>query len=217
VRSDWTVVIPVKRLDVAKSRLNLPPGKRRAVALAMAMDVAGAARDCPEVKRVLAITSDEQAAEALRGYGVDVADDVHDGGLNAALRHGIAVARAEGAGAVAILSADLAALTPGAVATALRSVPACRSGVVADRAGTGTTVMAMAAESSIEPSYGVGSFGRHVALGAADLTSGAAAALRLDVDSLDDLRDAMVLGVGPHTRAVIAQRGLADGLEVPVG
>ena len=66
-RAAWGLVVPVKRLDVAKSRLAAhgEDGRRR-LALAFAQDVVRAAVACPVVRRVLVVTDDDEAkAEAL--------------------------------------------------------------------------------------------------------------------------------------------------------
>src|SRR5215475_8277776 len=71
----WSVVIPVKRLPLAKSRLNdgtRPPGAHRRLALALALDTTAAALDCPAVARVVAVTDDRQAARRLAALGAVV-------------------------------------------------------------------------------------------------------------------------------------------------
>ena len=47
--SDVTAVVPVKRLDAAKSRLALPPAQRRDLALAVALDTVEALVGCEAV------------------------------------------------------------------------------------------------------------------------------------------------------------------------
>jgi 2-phospho-L-lactate guanylyltransferase len=56
---------------------------------------------------------------------------------------------------------------------------------------------------ALEPRFGPGSAARHGA-GAAALIGGAG--LRQDVDTSDDVRAALLLGVGPRTLAVLAAR-----------
>src|SRR5438477_2743201 len=110
----WTVVIPVKVLARAKSRLEVLAGPRRGeLALAMAADTVMAVLDCPDVARVLVVTSDEVTGPELASLGVSVASDEPAGGLNAALGHGARVAAQNWPGTgtgTAALSADLPAL-----------------------------------------------------------------------------------------------------------
>ncbi len=71
---------------------------------------------------------------------------------------------------------------------------------MADAAGTGTTVLAAAAGHRLAPRYGPGSRDGHAASGAVEVDGDLR--LRRDVDTPDDLRDALALGVGPRTAAV---------------
>lgn len=206
----WAVVVPVKRLAVAKSRLAvLGDAAREALALAFAADVVRAATSAQVVRAVVVVTDDATAAAALRRLGAAVVPDLPQAGIDAALRHGAAAARAAAPGAgVAAVAGDLPAVTASALDAVLRQVPG--RGVVADAAGTGTTVLA-AADGRLAPSYGAGSLARHTASGAV-LVAGPAR-VRRDVDTPEDLDDAVRLGVGPHTAAVLA--GLRDDACLP--
>jgi 2-phospho-L-lactate guanylyltransferase len=197
-------VVPVKRLDVAKSRLAAYGDvARRELALAFAADVVAAALSCPLVEQVLVVTDDPAAAAALAALGARVAPDDPDAGLNPALEHGADLLRAGHAGlGVVTVSADLPALTPQDLGAALAAVPAGGRAFVADSAGTGTTLLAAASPAALSPSYGPGSRARHLDGGAVELTG--PPALRRDVDTPDDLRDALRLGVGTRTAAVAA-------------
>ena len=201
----WAVVVPVKRLDVAKSRLAAYGDvARRELALAFACDVVAAAIGCSDVTEVLVITDDAEAADALRALGARVAPDDPDAGLNPALAHGADLLRVADAGrGVVTVSSDLPALQSPDLAAALRAVPRGRRAFVADSAGTGTTLLAASAPAPLQPSYGPGSRARHASSGAVELAG--TAALRRDVDTPADLRDALLLGVGPRTAAVAAR------------
>lgn len=206
-RAAWAVIVPVKRLDVAKSRLaGFGDDGRRRLALAFAEDVMRAAVGCPDVRRVLVVTDDAEAAQALGRLGADVCADLPGAGLNPALEHGAALLRSGGEHlGVAALSSDLPALQADTLADALgRTV---RRSFVADVDGSGTTLLAATAGTPLLASYGPGSAGRHRASGASELPG--APGLRHDVDTPDDLAGALVLGVGPSTAAVLA--GLGPG------
>src|ERR1022692_2563145 len=79
----WSLVIPVKVLARAKSRLAAHAGASRS-ALALAM----AAVACPAVCAVVVVTDDAEAASALGALGAVVVADEPEGGLNPALTHG---------------------------------------------------------------------------------------------------------------------------------
>lgn len=202
--ASWAVVVPVKRLVVAKSRLAAyGEDARRQLALAFAADVVAAAIGCDLVTQVLVVTDDPDAAAALSALGARVAPDDPDAGLNPALEHGAELLRAGNADlGVVTVSSDLPALQPADLAAALAAVPAGGRAFVADAAGTGTTLLAASAPAQLAPSYGPGSRDRHLASGAVELTG--PAALRRDVDTPEDLRNALLLGVGARTAAVAA-------------
>lgn len=201
---DWGVVVPVKRLAVAKSRLSAyGDGGRRELALAFAADVVTAALGCVLVRQVLVVTDDADAARALAALGAQVVPDDPDAGLNPALAHGADLLRAgQPQLGVVTVSADLPALRPEDLRIALTSVPPRGRAFVADSSGTGTTLLAASAPAPLDPSYGPRSRHRHITSGAVELPG--TAALRRDVDTPEDLRDALALGVGPRTAAVAA-------------
>ncbi|MFI7070024.1 2-phospho-L-lactate guanylyltransferase [Micromonospora sediminicola] len=195
---EWTVLVPVKRLDRAKSRLALPVGLRRAVAEAMLLDVLAAAA---AVARVCLVTGEPVA----RGWGVPVLPDP-GGGLSAAVR----AAAARIAGPVAVLSGDLPAARPAELADALAAASAHEAAVLADAPGTGTTLLTARSGRRLRPAYGPGSRARHATAGTVDLTGSLSVpGLRRDVDTVADLRDALRLGLGPASAGVLAAAGHA--------
>jgi 2-phospho-L-lactate guanylyltransferase len=183
----WTVLLPVKVLARAKSRLAVLAGdRRRELALALAADTVAVVLACPAVARVVVVTSDPVAGPLLAALGAVVVPDepagrgVPDGAnglgdlgpqdqLNAALRHGAAVAsrRWPGTG-LAALTADLPALRPAELATALRAA-AGHAVFVPDAAGVGTTLYAVPSGGDFLPLFGGASRARHAASGAAEI------------------------------------------------
>uniref|UniRef100_UPI001F44F388 NTP transferase domain-containing protein n=1 Tax=Micromonospora acroterricola TaxID=2202421 RepID=UPI001F44F388 len=136
----WAVVVPVKRLTAAKSRLRgaLPGVPHEELALALAADTLRAVLACPTVAEVLVVTDDDRVAAATRAAGARVVPDEPDAGLNAAFRHG---ATSVPTGWVAGLTADLPALRPAELASALLAAQTGRAGVrrfVPDAPGGGT-------------------------------------------------------------------------------
>ncbi|HEX3516232.1 MAG TPA: 2-phospho-L-lactate guanylyltransferase [Trebonia sp.] len=231
-RFSWTVLLPVKVLARAKSRLAVLAGdRRRDLALALASDTVTAVLACPAVARVVVVTSDPVAGPLLAALGaivvadepadladrlgpLDMAPSLGDSGdlgvqdlLNAALRHGAAVAarRWPGTG-LAALTADLPAMSPAELAAALGAVGTAPGGAafMPDAAGVGTTLYAVPPGGEFLPLFGGASRARHAAAGAAELSLAGTTGLRRDVDTPDDLREALALGVGPFTKAVAA-------------
>ncbi|HEY7265975.1 MAG TPA: 2-phospho-L-lactate guanylyltransferase [Trebonia sp.] len=205
----WTVVLPVKVLASAKSRLAVLAGSRRAdLALALASDTVAAAVACPEVARVLVVTSDATAGSRLAALGALLVPDEPGDGLNAALRHGASVASARWPGSgVAALAADLPALRPAELGLALRAATEAAGGAafVPDAAAIGTTMYAVAPGVVFRPMFGGASRARHASAGAVELNLDGVPGLRRDVDTPEDLRAALALGAGFRTAEVAGQ------------
>ena len=195
-------MVPVKRLEIAKTRLSAYGDvARQSLALAFAADVVVAAA---AVATVLVVTDDARAAELLGSLGARVVADDPDAGLNPALEHGVELLRESAPDlAVATISADLPSLLAPDLSAVLGRVPLDGRGFVADLAGTGTTLLAAGPGVALRPSYGSASRARHLASGAVELA--APESVRHDVDTPDDLEHAVALGLGPHTTAVLQE------------
>ncbi|MEU4762695.1 2-phospho-L-lactate guanylyltransferase [Actinosynnema sp. NPDC023794] len=199
--ADVDLVVPVKTLERAKTRLVGTRLDRPALALAFALDTISAA--LPAVRRVLAVTSDPSVVAELRALGVESIPGPE--GLNEALRHGSTVLRSrDPASVIGALQADLPALRTTDLAAALATADG-RS-FCPDRQGTGTTLLLSAPGGDLAPAFGVGSAAAHAASGATPLL-GPWPSLRHDVDTADDLRLAADLGLGPRTAATITLVG----------
>lgn len=211
----WTLVLPVKRTAIAKSRLAAAyPQHRPELARAFAVDTTAAALESPLVRAVLVVTDDPVVSADITAIGGRVVPDLPEAGLNGALEHGAAVAALEfpGTGIVA-LSADLPALRPAELTAALAACVADRSFVI-DQPGTGTTMLAAAAGVPLDPRFGVGSALAHQASGAMPIELVDIESLRRDVDTAADLAHAVQLGVGPRTADVMSLvMGSATGTE----
>jgi 2-phospho-L-lactate/phosphoenolpyruvate guanylyltransferase len=205
----WSLVVPVKVLAHAKSRLAVLAGPHRpALALAMAADTVAAALACPVVDRVIAVTDDAEAARVLAGLGALVTGDEPGRGLNPALRHGAALAAARWPGSgIGALAADLPALRPAELDLGLREAAHWEHSFVPDASGTGTTLYAVRPGARFRPRFGPRSAEQHRAAGAVELSLPGLTSLRRDVDQPRDLTAASDLGVGPHTAAVAARLG----------
>lgn len=206
----WSLVVPVKVLAQAKSRLTALTDQRRSqLALAMAADTVAAAIRADAVAAVLVVTDDPEVGDAVGDLGAIVLADKPAAGLNEALRHGASYASDKWPGrGVAGIAADLPALRPEELTRALAAAAGLRVAFVPDADGTGTTLYAAVAASQFRPRFGPLSRGRHLADGAAEIAAGQQlAGLRRDVDTVDDLRLAAALGLGPRTLAVLAEDG----------
>lgn len=199
----FAVLLPVKSPGSGKSRLSaLPDADRRRLAAAFAADAVAVCTTTPGVALVVVISDDDAFAASLAGDRVVACADP-GAGLNAALRHGAAVARdlAPALQPVALL-ADVPALTAGDLAQALDDARTVAGPCfVADADGTGTTLYT-APYDAFDPRFGAGSAAAHHAAGASPITD-PLVTLRRDVDDVAGLGEAIALGVGAATEAAL--------------
>jgi 2-phospho-L-lactate/phosphoenolpyruvate guanylyltransferase len=211
----WSLVIPVKVLAQAKSRLAGIEGARRSqLALAMAADTIAAAVSAASVAAVLVVTDDPEVARIAAGLGALVLPDAPAAGLNDALAYGAAHSEASWPErGRAGLAGDLPAARPEELTAALAAAARLGAAFVPDADGTGTVLYAAAPGREFRPQFGPASRDRHLHIGAAEIgaaeieTAGGLTGLRRDVDTVDDLRRAAEIGLGPRTRALLAADG----------
>ncbi|MFG3518494.1 2-phospho-L-lactate guanylyltransferase [Streptomyces bobili] len=204
----WSLVIPLKPLALAKSRLadTATDALRPGLALAFAVDTVTAALACTAVRDVAVVTNDELAGRELAALGARIVPDDPRAGLNAALAHAAAAVRATlPDSAVAALNADLPALRPPELARVLDAAAQFPRAFLPDAAAIGTTLLAVAPGHELLPEFGTDSRARHRASGATELRPTAVDSVRQDVDTGEDLRAALALGVGPRTAAAAAR------------
>lgn len=195
----YAVVVPVKPPSVGKSRLRgLDDGARRSLAAAFALDTVAACLAARSVGHVLVVTDDAFFSSRLGALGAESIPDAVTEDLNGTLRQAAADARRRWPGLVPVaVCADLPALRPEDLDDVLAAADPGRPRFVADADGVGTTVY-VGAHDEFDPRFGPGSRAAHLDTGALEVAT-AAASVRRDVDSVDDLRTALALGAGPRT------------------
>jgi len=192
----WTAIVPVKALDDAKSRL-IHHADRAEWALAFALDTVRAATATTSVGQVVVISDDDRVRAALESADLSalILDDP-GGGLNACL----AQASRDIDGPIVMMLGDLPCLTATALESFLGFAATHRAAFVADAHGTGTTMLAM--RTAVQPHFGERSCAAHTAAGYTHYAA-AEPTLRRDVDDEIDLWDAVRIGVGPATHALL--------------
>jgi 2-phospho-L-lactate guanylyltransferase len=197
-------VLPVKGGIEAKTRLGSPGGADGgALALAFARDLLGAVLAVPEALGVIVVSSNVAVRDLLRADGATLVTDPGRG-LNQAVLAGMAAARdAHPNAGVVVMLADLPCVTAHEVSAAFAAASGPSRSFLRDAEGTGTTLIAVAPGVTAEPLFGPMSAARHAAAGFVELTLPADARIRLDVDTPEDLAVAVMVGVGPHTRAAL--------------
>ncbi|MCW2696371.1 MAG: hypothetical protein JWR62_1456 [Modestobacter sp.] len=211
----WSVVVPLKPLHHAKSRLRgLPVPVRRALVVAMACDVRDAVLACHGVEEVVVVTRDPLWRGILGVRRLRFVVDPPTDSLNDALHRGAATCRTAPPGhGVAALTADLPALRPAELGLALGQADAASTFFVPDARGDGTTLFAARSPAQFWPQYGVDSRARHIGAGALEVHRPELAGIRHDVDTMEDLMRARALGLGRHTDAVMAT--ILDAVPTP--
>ena len=196
---EYVALVPVKPPALGKSRLvGLADADRRALAAAFALDTVAACVSSGAIAQVLVATDDASFSVELAGLGAVTIPDGVAMDLNGTLRQSAAEARRRWPGLVPVaLTADLPAVQPGDLDEALGEVTPGEAAYVADADGLGTTLYT-AAYDAFDPRFGPGSALAHDATGARPIRA-LLPRLRRDVDDVEDLHDALALGVGPRT------------------
>lgn len=190
---EWTIVVPIKVMPNAKSRLAVSLSAAHHIELVHAIraDTLAVAR---RVARVV-VVADASTPDA------DLVQ--RSAGLNGALRDGAAYAnRRWPRDGIAALVGDLPALQADELSAALAAAYEHPRSYIADAAGTGTTFLAAHAGVALDPQFGIDSAARH---GATAVPLAAGPGLRCDVDTPEDLDAAVAIGLGPATATVFAR------------
>ena len=200
----WRILIPVRGGSASKSRLANAISAhedRKELALAFASDVVAAASAAPSVEGVSIITADDSLSDHFTRVGAEVIIEPERlSGLNAAVRFGTEdlQSRYPKVG-IAVIMGDLPEVTPEAIAEALELASAVELGVVADHERVGTSMLTARPGSVPHPSYGEGSYARHIDAGHVDLPIPGDSPLRRDVDTATDLRRLRKIPAEKHT------------------
>ena len=202
----FCLLVPAKPTARAKSRL-APLGEpvRRSLVTAFVIDTVTAALASPQVGAVLAVTDDHVLASVLQGLGADVVPDGVSDDLNGSLVQAAAEGRRRWPGLTpAAICADLPSLLTADLTAALEVAAGHPAAFVADADGEGTTLFTAATADGFEPRFGAGSRDAHRAHGAHEIVEVVVPTLRRDVDTPEDLRDAVRLGLRGRTADAVA-------------
>ncbi|QDZ14601.1 coenzyme F420-0:L-glutamate ligase [Humibacter ginsenosidimutans] len=210
-RPRWTVVVPFKGGDGAKSRFAGEAGlDRRRLSSAFLLDTLDAIRTAVAVDAVIVVSSEPSLAETVHSRADAIVPDP-SAGLNAAVAAGVLAAHRLHPGSfVAVLVGDLPALRGEDLDAALRSaVDAARHGhpysFVPDADGTGTTAITAAPGATISSRFGRGSAALHRDAGFVELVVATGSSLRQDVDDPRTL-EAFRGSFGSATEDLLAAR-----------
>ena len=177
------VVVPVKSLDAAKSRLDLPPDERRAVARSLAQHTLGTIASTLGGHNLTVVTADPSVERLATDLDANVVHDP-DGDLNRAVQRGLSSVSL--GSPVLVLVADLPRLNSYSLLALLTEVEQADSPYfVPDVQGTGTTAIYLPAGWRLPTSFGPNSASRFMAAGWTRARSAPIEA-RADLDTISD-------------------------------
>lgn len=164
--STW-VVLPVKPLSLAKSRLSdaLTAEQRQRFAEGTLRRILTVFKQVPQLNGVLVISRDTKVLGIARDYNVKTVQESGQPALNPALMRATQLLQAWGADAVLVLPADLPLLEPEDVIGVIRTAGKHEQAVViaTDRHRDGTNALFVRPPGLLKYDYGTGSFNRHKA------------------------------------------------------
>ena len=206
---DAGAVVALKAGELVKSRLApLPQPLRRRLAWTMAVDTLHAL--VAAVGTVVVVSDQPGLHHQLGRAGlgaVEVVPESAPAGMNEALRLGARRLRERGSERVLACVGDLPALRPASVAVVLAAVTAYGRAHLPDASGTGTTMLVAGPGVDLGPRFQGRSAAAHHSSGSVPLTDErlgtAVPDARRDVDTEVDLVDAVGLGLGPATAALL--------------
>lgn len=200
----WTAVIPVKAWTRAKTRLEAPDDARVEFARAVALDTVDTVAASQMVDRILVVTDEPTLTDVLTSLDRIVVLPEPRAASSDQLNHAIRVAR-DWASAhaptspIVVVPADLPALSTAGLDEAVEQLALFDRSHIPDHRGEGTTLSAAAQPSLLNPRYGPASERAHADSGSVPIL-GVQLGARLDVDTLEDVRGAVDLGVGRRTQ-----------------
>ena len=180
------LIVPVKRLGAAKTRLSSDPESRRSAAEQLLIRTLRITTACLAPAQVAVLTADPAVMRRAYSLGASVLTDAATD-LNSALHVAVNELRhRHRQSTIVVLVADLPRLTPTELRLALTD--ATRSVVsrhVADHHGTGTTFVSIPPGTRLPMVFGEGSAQNFARLGSV-LMTGAPRGLRTDLDTPTD-------------------------------
>lgn len=199
----WTAIIPIRSFTEGKTRLSTPQATTSSLIQAFADDVIHACSTCSEISRTVVVSPDPQVLALAQERGCEVFEEHGATGINEA----IASARRIIDGPVIAILGDTPCITGEILTMVLQEARDHGTSFVADASGVGSTMWCVQPTSSATSHFGHHSRAEHRAHGAAELgarnPSPEWARARRDVDTDIDLWDAIRLGLGPATSALL--------------
>lgn len=208
-------ILPIKRFDSAKQRLNgkLGTGTRAALAAAMSADVLSALERANSLEAIIVVSGEQQAQDLVAEHGLIGVQDPQDKGQSHATRSGLARAAALGCDRAVMVAGDCPLLDPQELDDLLASTAGADVVIVPDRHEIGTNALIINPSGPFEPQFGPDSLARHTQQAQRRELSHSIErldSLALDVDTTEDLEELArrlegIHGRAPRTQGVLRQ------------
>lgn len=158
----WAI-IPIKRLEHAKSRLAglLDRPQRAELALAMYRDVLDMLGGVKRLSGILVVTNDREAADLARRAGATVLPDPVERGTNRAVEAGLSWLLRQTASRALIIPGDVPFTTREEVDSVIDALSMDQVVIVPAAQDGGTNMLGLAAPDTMGVSFGEDSFRKH--------------------------------------------------------
>ena len=186
-------ILPIKRFDSAKQRLNgrLGAGTRAALAAAMFADVLSSLQRATALDAIVVVSGEQQVQDAAAENGLMLVRDLQDKGQSNAARSGLARAAALGCDRAALIAGGCPLIDPQELDELLDATSADVV-IVPDRHESGTNGLILNPSGPFEPQFGPDSLARHLKQAQRRELSCVIeplASMAIDVDTHDDLAE----------------------------
>jgi 2-phospho-L-lactate/phosphoenolpyruvate guanylyltransferase len=210
-----TAILPVKRFDRAKRRLNdqLGVGSRAALASAMFSDVMAALEHSQALEAIMLVSGEPTLADLALGGRTTLIPDITERGQSPAALAGLARAEEQGCTRALLVPGDCPLIEASELDELVNDHDPDEFDVVfvPDRHRHGTNALLLDPGSHFEPRFGPGSLARHVEQAVRDglrYSVEPVPSLELDVDTRQDLAELIAVleresERAPHTQAVL--------------
>jgi len=187
------VIIPVKKLDEAKSRLSpfLTDNERKRFCLKMLEDVLRAVKSAKRVHRTIVVSVDPAVRQSAFRFNASFLIESRPD-LNQAVYEAVDWCIQEGAKSTLILPADIPLVAPIDIGKILSLGEKAAMVISSSRNGNGTNALLLTPPNAISPSYGPHSFQRHIdeaSRRGISFHTFKSLRIALDIDTIEDLID----------------------------
>jgi len=198
------VIIPVKRLDNAKSRLSplLTDDERKQFCLKMLEDVLGTVKSTKRINQTVVVSNDPEVFHVAKNFHAAYLRE-RKTGLNEAVSEAIGWCVGRGATSVLVLPADIPLVMPTDLNRMLALREEASMVISPSRTGKGTNALLLTPPNACPTFYGPCSFQRHLEEASKQRVSFRrfrSQRIALDIDTAEDLTD-FILTNGKETSA----------------